>query len=132
MTITTPSLLFPAISLLLLAYTNRFVVLANVIRQLSGREGARTQCVIRLQIDSLRSRLQIIRAMQIFGVVAFLFCVLATMALFLDHVLIGRWLFGASLILLSVSLVFSVYEIHISTKAINLEIEQLGNPESAS
>ncbi len=125
MSITTPSLLFPAISLLLLAYTNRFVVLANVIRQLSSKEGANTRGVIRRQIDSLRSRLHIIRAMQVFGVVAFLACVLATMAIFLGFSTAGRGLFGGSLVLLSISLVFSVYEIHISTQAINLGIERL-------
>lgn len=62
MSITTPSLLFPAISLLMLAYTNRFITLANVIRQLSNLENARSEAIVRRQIENLRKRLQIIRA----------------------------------------------------------------------
>lgn len=124
MTITTPSLLFPAISLLLLAYTNRFVVLANVIRQLSSGEN-RCEDTVRRQIDSLRKRLQVIRQMQIFGVLSFVMCTLAMFALFLNWSLIGQALFGLSLILLVVSLLFSLYEVQVSTNAINIEIEKL-------
>lgn len=126
MTVTTPSLLFPAISLLLLAYTNRFMVLSNVIRQLSNMDGAESKDIVRRQVTSLRKRLYIIRLMQVFGVLAFVVCTLATFALFLTWVAGGKLLFGLSLILLTVSLLFSLYEVHISTAAINIEIEKLG------
>lgn len=125
MTITTPSLLFPAISLLLLAYTNRFVVLTNVIRQLSGVEDEGRKDMVRRQIHNLRKRLQIIRAMQTFGVLAFVLCTMAMFALFLHWMVAGKILFGLSLILLVVSLLFSLYEVQISTTAINIEIEKL-------
>ena len=97
MTITTPSLLFPAISLLLLAYTNRFVTLTNVIRQLSASEGSPSKEVVRRQIVGLRKRLQIIRLMQASGVMSFVFCTLS---------------------------MFSFYEVNISTNAINIELEK--------
>lgn len=125
MNITTPSLLFPAISLLLLAYTNRFVVLTNVIRQLSGVEDETRRDMVRRQINNLRKRLQIIRAMQTFGVLAFVLCTLAMFALFLHWMSAGKILFGISLILLVISLLFSLYEVQISTTAINIEIEKL-------
>lgn len=125
MSITTPSLLFPAISLLLLAYTNRFVVLTNVIRQLSGVEDEGRKDMVRRQINNLRKRLQIIRAMQTFGVLAFVLCTMAMFALFLHWMVAGKILFGLSLILLVVSLLFSLYEVQISTTAINIEIEKL-------
>ena len=125
MTITTPSLLFPAISLLLLAYTNRFVVLANVIRQLSAMESAHCEEIILRQIDSLRSRLSIIRLMQVFGVLSFVMCTLAILFLFIGQTGVGQILFGCSLILLVISLLFSLYEVQISTRAINIEIERL-------
>ena len=125
MSITTPSLLFPAISLLLLAYTNRFVVLTNVIRQLSGVEDEGRKDMVRRQIHNLRKRLQIIRAMQTFGVLAFVLCTMAMFALFLHWMVAGKILFGLSLILLVVSLLFSLYEVQISTTAINIEIEKL-------
>ena len=124
MTITTPSLLFPAISLLLLAYTNRFVTLTNVIRQLSASEGSPSKEIVRRQIVGLRKRLQIIRLMQASGVMSFVFCTLSTFALLLQFYLLGQFLFAISLILLVVSLLFSFYEVNISTNAINIELEK--------
>lgn len=124
MTITTPSLLFPAISLLLLAYTNRFVVLANVIRQLSNLENAPSKAVVRRQIDSLRLRIQVIRRMQAFGVLSFVMCTLSMFSLLLHWYLAGQLLFANSLILLVISLMFSFYEVNISTEAINIELEK--------
>lgn len=124
MTITTPSLLFPAISLLMLAYTNRFVVLTNVIRQLSNLEGAHSKNVVVRQIDNLRKRVQVIRQMQAYGVLSFVFCTMSMFALLLAWILVGQFLFAMSLILLVVSLLFSFYEVHISTTAINIELEK--------
>ena len=124
MTITTPSLLFPAISLLMLAYTNRFVVLTNVIRQLSNLEDAASKKVVIRQIENLRLRVQVIRQMQAFGVLSFVFCTMAMFALLLGWLLTGQFLFAVSLILLVVSLMFSFYEVNISTKAINIELEK--------
>ncbi|MGB3611345.1 MAG: DUF2721 domain-containing protein [Cellvibrio sp.] len=124
MTITTPSLLFPAISLLLLAYTNRFVTLTSVIRQLSASEGSLSKEIVRRQIVGLRQRLQIIRWMQANGVMSFVFCTLSMFALLLQFLLLGQLLFAVSLILLVVSLLFSFYEVNISTNAINIELEK--------
>jgi hypothetical protein len=124
MTITTPSLLFPAISLLMLAYTNRFVVLANVIRQLSKLEEAPDQDIIIRQIDNLRRRLAVIRSMQAFGVISFVFCTLSMFSLLLNWPVLGQFLFANSLILLVFSLLFSFYEVNISTQAINIELER--------
>jgi len=121
-TITTPSLLFPAISLLMLAYTNRFVVLANVIRQLSNLEGAEQKELVILQIDNLRTRIQVIRLMQAFGVLSFVFCTLSMFSLLLAWALTGQFLFAGSLIFLVISLLFSLYEVNISTDAINIEL----------
>lgn len=125
MNITTPGLLFPAISLLLLAYTNRFVTLTSVIRQLSKPDDKSGEDLARRQISSLRKRIQIIRWMQVFGVTAFLFCTMSTFALFVHLLTIGKILFGVSLIFLSVSLVFSLWEVQISAEAINIEVERL-------
>jgi hypothetical protein len=124
MTITTPSLLFPAISLLLLAYTNRFVVLTNVIRQLSKTDNATSEALVRRQIDSLRTRIQVIRRMQAFGVLSFVLCTLSMFSLLLNWYVAGQLLFANSLILLVISLMFSFYEVNISTEAINIELEK--------
>jgi hypothetical protein len=124
MTITTPSLLFPAISLLLLAYTNRFVVLTNVIRQLSSVEDATSKTLVRRQIDNLRRRILVIRRMQAFGVLSFVLCTLSMFSLLLNWIVAGQLLFANSLILLVISLMFSFYEVNISTEAINIELEK--------
>ena len=71
MTLTTPGLLFPAISLLLLAYTNRFLVLAQLIRELNAREGESIRPVVVAQITNLRKRIKLIRTMQVYGVGSF-------------------------------------------------------------
>jgi len=123
-TITTPSLLFPAISLLMLAYTNRFVVLANVIRQLSSMEDALSKEVVIRQIQNLRTRMWVIRLMQAFGVLSFVLCTLSMFSLLLDWLVAGQFLFASSLIFLVISLMFSFYEVNISTTAINIELEK--------
>jgi hypothetical protein len=123
-TITTPSLLFPAISLLMLAYTNRFVVLANVIRQLSNLEDAPSKEIVIRQIKSLRTRMHVIRLMQAFGVLSFVLCTLSMFSLLLGWYMAGQFLFAVSLIFLVISLLFSLYEVNISTAAINIELEK--------
>lgn len=123
--VTTPALLFPAISLLLLAYTNRFVVLTNVIRQLSRVDTSEDRDIVRRQIDALRSRLNVIRMMQSLGVMSFVACTLAMFAVFLGWSVVGYWFFGSSLLLLVASLLSSLYEVHISTQAISIELERL-------
>jgi hypothetical protein len=125
MTMTTPALLFPAISLLLLAYTNRFLVLAQLIRQLNHREGDQVRDLAKRQIVNLRQRIVLIRSMQRWGVISFLLCTLSMFALFLSWELAGQILFGASLVSLLMSLVMSLFEIQISCHAINIELESL-------
>lgn len=125
MTLTTPALLFPAISLLLLAYTNRFLVLTSVIRELSAKDNARCEDLIVRQIDNLRRRLTIIRGMQGFGVLSFVLCTVSMFAMFVGWAGTGEVAFGLSLVLLVVSLLLSLYEVQISTEAINIELEWL-------
>ena len=125
MTLTTPSLLFPAISLLLLAYTNRFLVLAQLIRELNAREGESIRPLVKAQIDNLRKRIRLIRRMQVWGIVAFVLCTSSMFALFVNVALLGIVLFGASLCSLTFSLLLSLYEIHISCDAIELELQNI-------
>jgi hypothetical protein len=125
MTLTTPALLFPAISLLLLAYTNRFLVLAQLIRELNSRDNQGLELVVKRQISNLRTRLFLIRAMQSAGVLSFLLCTIAMFLIFVDMPLSGSILFGLSLTSLTASLVLSLFEVHISTRAIEIELESM-------
>ncbi len=125
LTLTTPALLFPAISLLLLAYTNRFLTLAALIRELYARYKADPDPKIIGQLSNLRYRIVIIRNMQAFGVSSFFLCVLCMFVLFAGQLTLGKWIFGASLVLLLVSLALSLREIQVSIDALTLQIEDV-------
>lgn len=127
MDLTTPALLFPAISLLLLAYTNRFLVLAQLIRELNQREGDAGREMAKRQISNLRQRIIMIKTMQACGVLSFVLCTCAMFCLFMLWQIAGQLLFVVSLISLLISLLYSLYEIHISCDAINIELESLQN-----
>ncbi|MGO2012463.1 MAG: DUF2721 domain-containing protein [Pseudoalteromonas sp.] len=125
MTLTTPGLLFPAISLLLLAYTNRFLVLAQLIRGLNDREGDTIRPLVVAQITNLRKRIKLVRTMQVYGVASFLLCTISMFALFIEFKTTGIILFGVSLGCLALSLLTSLYEIHISCDAIEIELRNI-------
>lgn len=127
MTLTTPALLFPAISLLLLAYTNRFLTLAQVIRQLHpGKSGPVTELAMR-QLGGLKRRIGLIKLMQGFGVMSFLLCAQSMFALFIELQMAGKVLFGLSLLALAVSLLVSLWEVLVSTEALNIVLGDMEN-----
>lgn len=128
MNITTPALLFPAISLLLLAYTNRFLVIAQLIRSLYKQTKEDPDRDLREQILHLRIRIVAIRRMQVLGVLAFILCVLAMLFLFLEWNAWGTGFFAGSLVLLVGSLCFSLYEVQISGQALTLQLKGLELP----
>ena len=130
--LTTPALLFPAISLLLLAYTNRFLALAALMRELYARYKTQPDPQIKGQLLNLRYRIGIIRNMQAFGVASFFGCVLCMFLLFAGQNLLGTWVFGISLILLLVSLALSLREIQVSIDALSLQIQDLDEIEPPS
>lgn len=124
MDITTPALLFPAISLLMLAYTNRFLTLATVIRGLHASRDPHAPIVLR-QIPGLKHRIVLIKYMQGFGVLSFLLCALSMFGLYLNEVQAGKWMFGASLLALVISLLMSLAEVLISTNALSIVVEDI-------
>jgi len=127
--LTTPALLFPAISLLLLAYTNRFLTIATIIRNLHDRYKNEATDNILGQIANLRYRTYLIRNMQIFGVLSLLFCVFSMFALFAGWVSGGQWTFAIALILMMVSMLISLRELQISVGALDLLLMELEQEE---
>lgn len=123
--LTTPALLFPAISLLLLAYTNRFLTIATLIRNLHGQFKENPDERIWSQIKNLRLRVKLIRNMQVLGVLSLLFCVVCMFVIFAGNLLVAEFIFGFSLILLIVSLAISAWEIQISVKALNIQLSDI-------
>ncbi|MBJ6116946.1 DUF2721 domain-containing protein [Pontibacter sp. BT310] len=124
-TLTTPALLFPAISLLLLAYTNRFLALAGLIRSLKQRYATTQSHIVYGQIENLRTRLLLIRNMQAFGIASIFGCVFCMFVLFAGYETIGKYVFGLSLLLLLISLALALREIQISVHALTLELNDL-------
>jgi hypothetical protein len=128
---TTPGLLFPAVSLLLLAYTNRFLALANVIRQLLRDYEANPKPAYLDQIHNLRRRIRLTRNMQFAGVASLLMCTVCLFLLFIGAIVAAEWVFAAALVLMMASLVLSLMEIQISVKALDVHMQHLEHPEDA-
>lgn len=123
--VTTPALLFPAITLLMLAYTNRFLTLATIIRNLHDRyQTERNENLIR-QIANLRYRIYLIRNMQIFGVLSLLLCVVSMFALFAGWIAGGQWSFAGALIMMMMSMGISLRELQVSVGALDLLLMEL-------
>ncbi|NNE32031.1 MAG: DUF2721 domain-containing protein [Winogradskyella sp.] len=118
LTLTTPGLLFSAISLIMLAYTNRFLAYAAVIRNLSDKYTERQEKAIIHQIKNLKLRLDLTRWMQIFGITSLLLCVLTMFLIYINQNNFAVWIFGLALLLLILSLLFLIWEIQISAKAL--------------
>jgi hypothetical protein len=124
--INTPALLFPAISLLMLAFTNRFLALASLIRNLHSKYKDHTnKAGVLQQIKNLRLRLRLIRLMQLFGIVSLFFCVLSMFFVFEQMMGWANLLFVISLIAMLISLFLSISEIQISTKALEIELSDM-------
>lgn len=123
--LTTPALLFPAISLLLLAYTNRFLALASLIRSLQQRFKETKDVNIKAQISNLQKRVYLIKNMQLTGIASLLLCVVSMFAIYESWNTVGSVVFGVSLVLLMVSLIFSIIEIQISVKALNIQLSNM-------
>lgn len=133
MTINTPALLFPAISLLLLAYFNRFLALANLIRKLHDDYilGEKDRNLLK-QLHNLRQRILYIRYMQALAVFSFLCCVVAMYAINKEWKHVPELAFATSLLSLLISLLFALLEIAVSTKALELELGDIEELEKAN
>ena len=129
MDITTPALLFPAVTLLMLAYTNRFNTLATIIRNLHGKYQADRNANLLAQIANLRYRVYLIRNMQILGVASLLLCMVSMFALFEGWLAGGQWSFAAALILMILSMLLSLRELQVSVGALELLLGELEEGE---
>lgn len=125
LTLTTPALLFSAISLIMLAYTNRFLAYAAVIRNLSEKYIEKKEISLIRQINNLKLRLNLTRYMQIFGISSLLLCVLTMFLIYIDQHIIAIWTFGFALILLIISLALLIKEIQISAKALQHHLSDI-------
>ena len=124
--INTPALLFPAISLLMLAYTNRFLALASLIRNLHEKyKKDQDQKHLIKQIKNLRARIRLIRSMQAFGVLSFLFCVICMFCIFRGWNEASYLIFAISIVAFMISLILSLMEISLSMNALEVELSDM-------
>jgi len=125
-TINTPALLFPAISLIMLAYTNRFLALASLIRSLYDKyKNEDNKHILHGQIKNLRYRLKLIKNMQALGVLSFIFCIICMYFIYIEWMVWANVLFAAALIAFTCSLLLSLLEIQKSNKALELQLSDM-------
>lgn len=128
--VTTPALLFPTISLLLLAYTNRFMGITKLIRALRRNLNDENFSQVNRQVANLKHRVKLIIWTQAAGVISLILCTLSMMSYFFEASLFAYICFGLSLILMIISLILSLLEITISAKALNVELEGMEKKSS--
>ena len=127
LTLNTPALLFSAISLIMLAYTNRFLAYAAVVRDLHAKYLQKQDERYIRQIKNIKKRLYLTRSMQIAGISSLLLCVLTMFLIYINQQTIAVWIFGLALILLIISLGLLIKEIQISVKALEHHISDIEN-----
>lgn len=125
LTLTTPTLLFSAVSLILLAYTNRFLSYAQLVRILKEQYIQQHSEVTAAQIDNLRKRLYLTRSMQVLGISSLFFCVISMFLIYINLYEFSVYVFGLALLLLIASLGVSIWEIHISVKALEIHLKDM-------
>lgn len=123
----TPTLLFSAVSLIMLAYTNRFLSYAQLVRNLKDQYLQNQSEVTAAQIENLRKRLYLTRSMQILGISSLFFCVISMFLVYIHLRLLSIYVFGFALLLLIASLGVSIREIVISVKALELHLKDISD-----
>lgn len=133
LSINTPAILFPAISLVMLAHTNRFLALSNRIRSLNERYmKGEQELKVHGQIKNLRYRLHLIKNMQALGVLSFISCIICMYCIYMEWMQAAHIVFAFSLISFSLSLFLSLLEIRKSTKALELDLSGIEGLEDPS
>lgn len=127
LTLTTPSLLFSAVSLILLAYTNRFISYASLVRTLKEKHQQTHDPKDIAQIANLRKRLYLTRSMQILGLLSLLFCVVSMFFIYISWQIKAAWIFGIGLLLLAASLCVCIWEINISVNALEIHLQDMSS-----
>lgn len=125
LTLTTPALLFSAISLILLAYTHRFLSYAQLIRSLREQHRLQPSKVTRAQIDNLRLRLRLTRSMQSLGVASLFLCVVTMFLIYVGLQTLSAYVFGVALLCLIGSLGISLHEVRISVRALEIHLHDM-------
>lgn len=128
LTLTSPAVLFPAISLLFLAYTNRFLHLSALVRKLHSDWLLGHEPGVRAQVENLRQRIELIRWCQAVGIVSLLGCLASMLVLIASHTQISLWLFAFSAVTMAISLLLALWEVLLSGGALNIYLNEMAVP----
>ena len=121
-----PALLFPAISLIMLAYTNRFLALSSRVRVLHDKyQNQEQRHIVFGQIKNIKYRIKLIQNMQTFGVASLLLSIISMFFIYISYQIVAQFIFGISLITFCISIFLSLIEIRLSTRAIELELSDM-------
>ncbi len=118
--ISTPALVFPALSVLMLAYTNRFIAISKRVRALHAEHQRKPSANLLEQIKLLRKRMLYIRNMQIGALTGFSSNILSIAFIFFGLDQVALIFFGLGLILVFVSLIICIVEIYLSVHAMRI------------
>ena len=129
LTLITPTFLFSAISLILLAYTNRFLAYAQLVRTLKDKYMEEKSAITKAQINNLKRRLNLTKNMQLLGVASLLLCVATMFLIYVGLQTFSVYVFGLALVLLILSLSLSVAEIRISAKSLEIYLSDMETPK---
>jgi len=120
-----PALLFPAISLTMLAYNARYLAIAALIRQLHKQFEETSAPPLKQQINQLRTRLGIIKNMQATAIISFLLAAVTMFLIYVEMRVGANVVFGVSLVFLMISLILSLLEVQLSTKALGIQLKNM-------
>lgn len=123
--LTTPALLFSTVSLLLLAFTTRFLGLAKAIRDLYNDYQKNPEKRFIDQLKNFRRRVELIRNMQIVATASLLLCMVSTIMIYFQLQLIASVTFAVSLLLMTAALAMSIIEIGMSVGALNVHLADM-------
>ncbi|HNX12219.1 MAG TPA: DUF2721 domain-containing protein [Paludibacteraceae bacterium] len=125
LTLITPTFLFSAVSLILLAYTNRFLAYTSLVRNLKVKYMENKSSVTKAEIENLKKRLKLTRLMQLYGVASLLLCVATMFLIYIGLQTVSAVIFAVALLFLIISLALSVWEINISSKSIQIHLSDM-------
>ena len=125
LTLITPTFLFSAVSLILLAYTNRFLAYTSLVRNLKVKYMENKSSVTKAEIENLKKRLKLTRLMQLYGVASLLLCVATMFLIYIGLQTVSAVIFAVALLFLIISLALSVWEINISSKSFQIHLSDM-------
>lgn len=123
--INTPAILFPAFSLLMLVYTNRFLAVGSLVRELiMQQEKNETDHYLYDQIKNLKKRLTLIKNMQEWSVAGYLFTVASIYLIYIGQPSYGEYAFALAVLTFSISLMLLLVEVYYSTGALQIALSK--------